>query len=331
MHVITARNVNSAYAQGLHHMAEVGEYADSRNGAVLVAPTPVTTVYQRPTERVIFCPLRDANPFFHLMEALWMMAGRRDVAWPSLFNSRFVKYSDDGATLHGAYGHRWRHFFGVDQVDQVIAELRSNPQSRRCVLAMWSPFEDLGMEGKDLPCNTHVYFAARGGRLDMTVCNRSNDIVWGAYGANAVHMSMLHELVAHAAGCEVGTYYQVSNNYHLYTDVVSAAELRSLAESAALHDYYAQGRVATIPLIGTNYADWMADLHAFLDYWGAPDWVPAHMPVYRNSFFATTATPMIRAWWQRKNKWEYGSYEARNIKAPDWQLACTQWILRRKQ
>jgi hypothetical protein len=47
---------------------------------VLVSQTPVVTCYSAPTQRVLFSPMRDANPFFHLMEALWMLAGRDDVA-----------------------------------------------------------------------------------------------------------------------------------------------------------------------------------------------------------------------------------------------------------
>lgn len=50
----------------------------------------------------------------------------------------------------------------------------------------------------------------------MTVANRSNDIIWGCYGANAVHMSMLQEFVANALGIPVGLYNQVSNDWHIY-------------------------------------------------------------------------------------------------------------------
>ena len=63
---------------------------------------------------------------------------------------------------------------------------------------MWDAKQDLSHrnESKDLPCNTHVYFSIREGFLDMTVCNRSNDLIWGCCGANAVHMSFLQEYVA---------------------------------------------------------------------------------------------------------------------------------------
>ena len=70
MHVIMVSGVNAAYAQGLRYICEHGELQNSRAGEVLVAPTPVTIVYERPQERVLFDPLRDANPVFHLMESI---------------------------------------------------------------------------------------------------------------------------------------------------------------------------------------------------------------------------------------------------------------------
>src|SRR6185369_13562421 len=108
MREITVHNVNQALMEGLHWLLAVGEKEDSRNGLVLVSPVPVMTTYLRPCQRVLFSPMRDANPFFHLMEALWMLAGRDDLAWPLYFNSKFGAYSDNGVTVHGAYGHRWR-------------------------------------------------------------------------------------------------------------------------------------------------------------------------------------------------------------------------------
>lgn len=237
-HVINGRNVNDALISGLWYLHNNGIESNSRNGRVLVAPSPVVTEYSCPNERVLFPPLRDANPFFHLFESLWMLAGRNDVAFPAYFAKQVAEYSDDGKTLHGAYGYIWRTKFDYDQIYVIIKELIANPQSRRCVLSMWNPSDrtksdDIGYSasfddkndlflavngGKDVPCNTHVYFDTLNEVLNMTVSCRSNDIVWGCYGANAVHFSMLHEYMALATGIPQGVYRQFSNNYHLYLD-----------------------------------------------------------------------------------------------------------------
>lgn len=107
MHVLHVRNVNAALQRGVHLIFNEGVRRDSRNGPVKVIPEPVTTVYRKPLERVLFAAERDANPFFHFFEALWMLAGRSDVHFPARFAGNIVNYSDDGDTLHGAYGRRW--------------------------------------------------------------------------------------------------------------------------------------------------------------------------------------------------------------------------------
>lgn len=222
MRILTVRNVHEALPRALQLLLEHGVQRDSRNGPVLQAPWPVSTVYEQPCERVLFWPRRDANPFFHLYESLWMLAGRRDVAGPVRYAQNMKNYSDDGVNYHGAYGFRWRkHFYrrnrDIDQLTAIAHILNENPEDRRCILQMWDPVEDLGQEGKDFPCNTTATFQRDAeGKLHLVVFCRSNDIIWGAYGANAVHFSMLLEYMASWIGCSVGTYTQVSVNWHAY-------------------------------------------------------------------------------------------------------------------
>jgi len=83
---------------------------------------------------------------------------------------------------------------------------------------MWDPLSDLDHVGKAVPCNLTVTFQIQDGVLNMVVFCRSNDIVWGCYGANAVHFSFLLEYVAVNIGVRIGTYTQVSVNWHAYVD-----------------------------------------------------------------------------------------------------------------
>ncbi len=322
---INVRNVNKALPEGIKWLLNRGREEPSRNGTVLVSPDPVITGYECPEERVLFSPMRDANPFFHFMEGLWMLAGRNDVEWIGKFNGRFREYSDDGAFFWGAYGHRWRNWFGgIDQLYRVIEQLRADPKDRRVVLTMWDGHSDpLKAEkgGKDVPCNTNVFFKIIGGQLHMMVNNRSNDAIWGAYGANAVHMSMMMEFVATAVGVKVGTYYQNSWNFHAYTDVYSQEQLLLLANEAGDHDYYAQHRVKPYPLMQINHLDWLDDLEDFMD--GVEGG-------FEDPLFSDVAVPMQRSWACHKS----GDYPmaldfAEQIAALDWQKACKAWLNRR--
>ena len=79
MQIIECENVNHALIAGINTLDQFGKRQGSRNGAVLVAPWPVITIIHDPEHRVLFNPRRDANPFFHLFESIWMLAGRNDV------------------------------------------------------------------------------------------------------------------------------------------------------------------------------------------------------------------------------------------------------------
>ena len=323
--LITVRNVNQALSDALWLLVANGENEPSRNGAVVVAPGPVLTTYTHPQERVLFSPMRNANPFFHLMEALWMLAGNNDLAWPLFFNSRFKEYSDDGKTIRGAYGHRWREWFGVDQLPLLVELLRRDPTTRRAVLNMWSTADDLYSDSRDVPCNTQAYFDLRGGALNMTVCCRSNDLLWGAYGANAVHFSMLQEYLASWLNVKMGEYRQFSNNLHLYTGVVAHEDIKRLAINAEGHNYYealAQ-RVEPLALKSEDVPMelWDQDLQWFLQD-------PSGDTLYNHAFFNEVAAPMYAAWSDRKQRYSNGLSAANAISASDWRRACMEWIQR---
>lgn len=340
---INARNVSDALSQGIDYLLHHGIRENSRNGMVIAAPGPVMTIYARPWERVLFSPTRDANPFFHLMESLWMLAGRHDLDFLTYFVKSFADFSDDGENVWGAYGWRWREFFGFDQLKVLIRHLQDEPNSRRAVLTMWAPIGDLispeggGMGGlcsKDVPCNTHVYFDRRGGVLNMTVCNRSNDIIWGAYGANAVHMSFLQEYVAAALGCAMGEYRQFSNNYHVYTDKFDIETLQKIADEAAdeaadayigYDDLVCTLAYAPIVTGGESIMEFDADLVTFFD-----ETTDAPRDYFKTYFFRNVVVPMRDAYRERKSKISDGLSKTKLIDADDWKLACTEWIERRE-
>lgn len=320
---ICANNVNGVFAKTIPALRDNGVLETSRNGAVIVMPSPTLIQYNMPMERVLFSPKRDANPFFHLMESLWMLAGRNDVAWPQFFNKRFAEYSDDGETVHGAYGHRWRVLFDQDQLSEIVNELRKSPDSRRAVLQMWDCDYDLAKQGKDVPCNTHAYFDLRGGVLNMTVCNRSNDAVWGAFGANVVHFSILQEYMAAWLNVRMGVYRQFTNNLHAYLQTYSLDQLQEMATEAFNTDRYGLNQAKAFPLINTRMTSWDLDLINFMN---AP--LEAEL---NDVFFSDVAQPMYRAWAARKQGTGTGREQASKIVAVDWRIACLAWIDRREK
>jgi thymidylate synthase len=344
MRVVQVRNVSEAWGR-LEETLRGAQQEQSRAGPVLVATCPVTTVYERPTERVLFCPQRDANPFFHLMEALWMLAGRQDAGFLNRYIRDFgPRFAETDGTVHGAYGHRWRHALGLDQLDEVVEKLSRNFQDRQAVIQMWdgarrhspyAPFREMGSDDltgdwRDRPCNTHVYLRVRwsGGVpvLDLTVLCRSNDAIWGAYGANAVHFSVLQEYLAARIAVGVGRMYQFSNNFHVYE-----GEWRRRRPSDE------QSAAAQEVTLGCNpmfeAPQWIdMDLQRFMDWhenlWGGG---ADRNNTYHNIWFRNTGERVARSWFSRR---AVGSLDAalsgaRSIVCPAWRGACMDWLRRR--
>ena len=332
MRTIIVRNVHQALPEGAYQLQKYGVEAVSRNGLVKVLPVPLTTLYLRPTERVMFHPERDANPFFHLFEGLWMLGGRNDVEFPLFFNSKFNAYSDDGKTFNAAYGHRWRNHFGRDQLKLIIAALDKDPSCRRQVLGMWDARHDLGLQSKDVPCNTQAYFQIdMDGKLQMMVTNRSNDLIWGAYGANAVHFSMLLEYMALSLGREVGSYYQTSFNTHFYTETHGEL-VAKLADKAPMppEQYtcpYSEGRVRnTVPLMSIPRGRWDRELETFLKMQEGSSYV--------DPFFQHVAVPLYQAYKAFKSnapdRFDQALRFVGQCGSQDWMIACSEWLQRRE-
>jgi hypothetical protein len=328
MRVIQARNVNDAFYEGIQLITEAGAPEETRNGPVLVAPYPVMTCTTKPMERVLFQPLRDANPFFHLMESLWMLAGHDDAAFLNFYIKDFGKrFAERNGIIHGAYGHRWRDAFGCDQLEVIINRLKEDPSSRQCVLQMWdcSVEDDLEGSWKDRPCNTHAYFRVRENELDLTVCCRSNDLIWGAHGANAVHFSVLLEYMAGRIGLDVGMMYQLSNNYHAYEEQLIKVPLDKLKRE--------DGYRGLVPCpMATDWEGWDADLRKFM-VWHYDDKFSGNVELLKalkNQWFHDVAGYMVKAMNQWKNGFRQAARDTvENIQALDWRLACIEWMDRR--
>lgn len=320
---IIGMNVPEAYSECIGYMRACAQPEESRNGPVLSVPWPVMLTIKRPTQRVLFSPIRDANPFFHLMEFVWMMSGSDKLEWIKYFNSRFGDYSDDGKTLPASYGVRWRRHWGFDQITTVIQQLSGDPTSRRAVLGMWDPGADLtqyAKAGADRPCNTHAYFRIVEGRLNMTVCNRSNDAIWGMLGANAVHMTMLQELVAAGVGKGIGTYYAMTNNLHIYKNMPNFEKIWS---DLAVDDPYNR-RVSALPLLFTSerVVDFLQDAEYFVNQGALNGKLRTH-------FFNEVVVPMSAAYVSRKEGHTDGMVHLKRVAALDWRLAGEEWIKRR--
>jgi hypothetical protein len=165
---------------------------------------------------------------------------------------------------------------------------------------------------KDRPCNTHIYFRLVNGSLDMTVCNRSNDAVWGMCGANAVHMTYLQELVALAIRTPVGRYHVMTNNLHIYD------RHWPMLSGPQTFDYYEQDGIEPYPL-----------LHGEMDYYELLNECAMFVAndvdgYYKSRWINDVVVPMYEHYQCRLNG-DKLTYDTNETMATDWRLAENHW------
>lgn len=332
---ISVNNVNEALPLGLQCLQTLGVPTSSRGIDTIRMNGPVSTVYARPRERVLFDRVRDANPFFHLIESLWILAGSNTVNLPCMFLPSLLQFSDDGKTFHGAYGYRLARAFGIDQLDEAVELLSTKPDTRQAVLSIWHSELDLNIQTKDTPCNDMIMLDIVDGALNMTVNNRSNDAIWGAYGANAVQFSMIQEWLAISIGVDVGVYVQQSNNFHVYPSNPFWQEfLNGNHDGGHVSNPYLSQSVCPFPL-ASDPSDAMlfrgdcAVLAALADRGATFTELAEHG--YKTRYFQDVVVPMVLAYREHRAKNYDRAVELTHaIHAEDWRLACTEWVERRK-
>ena len=140
------------------------------------------------------------NPALALAEVVWIMTGRRDLAFLEFWSKEYRKYVGDGPELHGAYGYRIRRHLSIDQLDRAFRVLSSNPDTRQVVLQLWDsevdmPNPDGTPVNDDIPCNVLSVPKVRDGRLEWLQVIRSNDAFCGL-PYNLVQFTSLQEILA---------------------------------------------------------------------------------------------------------------------------------------
>ena len=174
-----------------------------------------------PKQRWLISREPPMNVAFALAEVVWIMTGRRDLAFLEFWNRRLRDFVGSGPELHGAYGYRLRHHLGLDQLVRAYEALSHNSDIRQVILQIWDsgiylPHTDGAPMDPDIPCNVISLPKIRDGKLEWLQIIRSNDLFLGV-PHNFVQFTCLQEIMAGWLGGECGSYNQISDSLHLYT------------------------------------------------------------------------------------------------------------------
>jgi thymidylate synthase len=159
-------------------------------------------------------------------ELLWFLRGETNVKY---LNERGVtiwdEWADEKGDLGRVYGAQWRDWRGangvrVDQIDNVIAQIKSNPQSRRLIVSAWNPAEVDQMALP--PCHVLFQFYVQDGELSSQLYQRSADLFLGV-PFNIASYSLLTLMVAQAADLKPGEFVHTFGDLHLYNNHLDQA------------------------------------------------------------------------------------------------------------
>ena len=176
------------------------------------------------------CDLRDGFPLLttkkvHLKsiiyELLWFLRGDTNVRWLQEHGVRiWNEWADPDGELGPVYGHQWRSWPDynggtIDQIAQVVDQIRHNPDSRRLLVSAWNVAEVADMALP--PCHTMFQFYVANGRLSLQLYQRSADLFLGV-PFNIASYALLLQMVAHVTGLEPGEFIHSFGDAHIYTN-----------------------------------------------------------------------------------------------------------------
>ena len=160
-----------------------------------------------------------------IAEQCWFIQGEKDTTYLRKFTKMWDKFLEEDGTLASAYGWRWRHHFGKDQLGSLIALLQKDPSSRHGVIITWDPKDDGygGTPKKNVPCPYTFTVNIIGGRLHLHSVIRSNDMMLGC-PFDTIGFALLQCMLAQKLGVIAGVYTHTISNAHIYENHYAGAE-----------------------------------------------------------------------------------------------------------
>ena len=159
-------------------------------------------------------------------ELLWFLKGDTNIAYLRENGvSIWDEWADANGDLGPVYGYQWRSWPApggqhIDQISQVIAELKRNPDSRRLLVSAWNVADVPKM--KLAPCHAFFQFYVAQGKLSLQLYQRSADFFLGV-PFNIASYALLNLMVAQVCGFEPGEFVHTLGDTHLYLNHLEQA------------------------------------------------------------------------------------------------------------
>jgi thymidylate synthase len=225
-----------AYLDLLRHVTDCGRFKSDRTGTGthsvfgaqvrydLEAGFPLLTTKKVHTRSIIH-------------ELLWFLRGETNIRYLKENGvSIWDEWADANGNLGRVYGAQWRDWQGVgekrvDQIANLVAQIKANPDSRRLIVSAWNPAEIDGMALP--PCHALFQFYVSEGELSCQLYQRSADIFLGV-PFNIASYALLTHMIAQVCGLRAKEFIHTFGDLHLYANHVEQAKLQLTREPRTL-------------------------------------------------------------------------------------------------
>ena len=172
---------------------------------------------------------------FH--ELLWFLKGDTNIKYLHDNNvTIWDEWADENGDLGPVYGYQWRHWptydgGEVDQISQLVDQIKHNPDSRRLILSSWNAamVNDMALP----PCHTLFQFYVANGKLSCQLYQRSADLFLGV-PFNIASYALLTHMIAQVCGLQVGEFVHSFGDVHIYKNHIEQCKLQLTREPREL-------------------------------------------------------------------------------------------------
>jgi len=216
------------YQALLRHILEHGVLKNDRTGTGTIS----TFGYQMRFDLAAGLPLVTTKKLHVksiIHELLWFLKGETNIAYLTENGVRiWDEWADENGNLGPVYGKQWRSWQGangnvIDQVKEVINQIKTNPDSRRIIISAWNVGELKEMAL--MPCHCLFQFYVADGKLSCQLYQRSADVFLGV-PFNIASYALLTLMIAQVCDLEPGEFIHTFGDVHLYNNHVEQANLQ---------------------------------------------------------------------------------------------------------
>ncbi len=170
------------------------------------------------------CGLRRTRPHIAAAETAWCFLGSTNVGWLNTHTRIWDQFADGNGDIMEAYGNRWRHAFGYDQIETAIERLKKDPSDRRIYISSWDPMFDLkDTSQKTVPCPVGFTLSTYNNKLNSSLLIRSSDVFIGL-PLDVMRHALVMKAIANSLQMQPGHMRVTLAHPHLYENQWKMAE-----------------------------------------------------------------------------------------------------------